>query len=212
MCLDEAVDEVPSPAGAGPPVRRHRRRRLALAAGVVLTALVGAGLYADLAGSGAGGGVIDPLVDRDHSPAPGFSLPELLTPSRHMSLAEFRGKPLVVNFWASWCYPCQTEMPLLESAFRSEAGRVAFLGIDTNDSRGAALRFLARVHVTYPSLVLHERASPVVTGYGLIGLPITFFISARGTVMGRHIGQMNAATLKAALDLAFGPGVAGQSP
>jgi cytochrome c biogenesis protein CcmG/thiol:disulfide interchange protein DsbE len=179
---------------------------------MLLTTLVGAGLYADLARSGAGEGVIDPLVDRTQTPAPGFSLPELLAPSRSMSLADFRGKPLVVNFWASWCYPCQTEMPLLESAFRSERGRVEFLGIDTNDSRGAALRFLKRVHVTYPSLVLSERASPVVTLYGLIGLPITFFVSPQGTLMGRHIGPMNAATLKAALALAFGPGVAGQSP
>jgi cytochrome c biogenesis protein CcmG/thiol:disulfide interchange protein DsbE len=174
--------------------------------------LVGAGLYADLAGPGAGGGVIDPLVDRTHTPAPGFSLPELLSPSRSMSLADYRGKPLVVNFWASWCYPCQTEMPLLEAAFRSEKGHIEFLGIDTNDSRGAALRFLKRDRVTYPSLVLSQKGSPVVSLYGLIGLPITLFISPQGTLMGRHIGPMNAATLKAALDLAFGESVVQPKP
>ena len=203
---------MPSQAGAARPVRSHGRKRWAIAGAIVLTLLVGAGLYADLAGSGAGGGVTDPLVDRTRTPAPGFSLPELRAPSRSMSLADFRGKPLVVNFWASWCYPCQAEMPVLESAFRSERGQVEFLGIDTNDRRGAALRFLQRVHVSYPSLVLSERASPVVSSYGLIGLPITFFISPQGTVMGRHVGPLNAATLKAALGLAFGPGVAGKDP
>jgi cytochrome c biogenesis protein CcmG/thiol:disulfide interchange protein DsbE len=166
--------------------------------------LVGAGLYAGLTGSGSGTSVNEPLVDRTQRPAPNFSLPELAWPGRRMSLADFRGKPLVVNFWASWCYPCQTEMPLLEGAFRSERGAVQFLGIDTNDVRSAALGFLERVHVTYPSLVLSDPASPVAASYGLVGLPITFFISPEGTVMGRHIGQMNAATLQAALELAFG--------
>ena len=171
---------------------------------VALSVLVGAGLYAGLAGSGSGTGVNDPLVDRTQTPAPSFSLPELAWPGRRMSLADFRGKPLVVNFWASWCYPCQTEIPLLEAAFRSERGAVQFLGIDTNDARSAALRFLKSLHVTYPLLFLSDPASSVAASYGLVGLPITFFISPEGTVMGRHIGQMNAATLQAALELAFG--------
>lgn len=194
---------MPSPVPAGRPRRRYRRRRWALiGAVVVLSMLAGTGLYAALAGSGSG--VIDPLVGRTHKPAPGFSLPGLLAPGREVSLADFRGKPLVVNFWASWCYPCETEMPLLEAAFRSERGAVQFLGIDADDTRNSALRFLKKVHITYPSLVLSDPANPVTTSYGLIGLPITYFISPAGTVMGRHIGQMNRATLEAALDLAFG--------
>jgi len=200
-----AEQEPPSAVLAGRRGRSHRGKRWALTGAVVaLSVLVGAGLYAGLAGSGSGTGVNDPLVDRTQTPAPSFSLPELAWPGRRMSLADFRGKPLVVNFWASWCYPCQTEMPLLEAAFRSERGAVQFLGIDTNDTRSAALRFLKRVRVTYPALVLSDPASPVATSYGLIGLPITIFISPEGTVMGRHIGQMNAATLQAALELAFG--------
>ncbi|MGO9657282.1 MAG: TlpA family protein disulfide reductase [Acidimicrobiales bacterium] len=200
-----AEHEPSSPVAAVRRGRAHRGKRWAVTGAMIaLTVLVGAGLYAGLAGSGSGTGANDPLVDRTQKPAPNFSLPELARPARRMSLADFRGKPLVINFWASWCYPCQTEMPLLEAAFRSERGAVQFLGIDTNDTRSAALRFLQRVHVTYPSLVLSHPASPVVTSYGLIGLPITFFISPKGTVMGRHIGPMNAATLHAALELAFG--------
>ncbi len=198
-----AVEEVPRQVPADRPRRAKRRRRWALIGTMaLLSMLVGAGLYADRAGSSTG--INGLLVDRTQEPAPGFTLPELLAPGRKMSLADFRGKPLVVNFWASWCYPCQTEMPLLESAFRAERGAVQFLGVDTNDSRGAALRFLKSVHVTYPSLILSDPASPVTTSYGLIGLPITFFISVDGRLMGRHIGPMNRATLKAALGLAFG--------
>ena len=120
-----------------------------------------------------------------------------------MTLAAFDGKPLVINFWASWCFPCQTEMPLLESAYRSDHRAVQFLGIDTDDRRGAAIRYLARVHVTYPSLFMPERG-PVAISYDVIGLPITVFISARGTLVGRHVGPLNGPTLSAALRLAFG--------
>ncbi len=143
------------------------------------------------------------LIDRTDRPAPKFSLPEVLVPSRQLTLADFRGRPLVLNFWASWCYPCQTEMPLLESAYRSARGAVQFVGVDTDDTRKAAAAFLARTHVSYVSLFM-PRPGPVSTSYQLEGLPITVFISARGRVLGRHVGQLNAATLKAALDLAFG--------
>lgn len=182
---------------------RHprRRRRWALAAAPLVLALVGGGLFAYFSSSNSG--VVDPLVGRTGKPAPEFSLPELLKPAVRLSLADFRGKPLVLNFWASWCYPCQTEMPLLESAYRSDHGAVQFLGVDTDDKRQAAIAFLARAHVTYPSLSLPHQGS-VSSAYQLVGLPITVFISAGGVLEGRHIGQFNAATLKAALKLAFG--------
>jgi len=168
---------------------------------MAVSALVAAALVADLSHSETG--VVYALIDRTNRPAPAFSLPEVLMPSRHLSLADFRGRPLVLNFWASWCYPCQTEMPLLESAYRSARGAVQFVGVDTDDSRNAAAAFMARTHVSYVALFM-PRPGPVSTSYQLAGLPITVFISARGRVLGRHVGQLNAATLKAALDLAFG--------
>ena len=168
---------------------------------IAVSAMVAGALIAYLSHSGTG--VVDALIDRTDRPAPTFSLPELLAPSRQLALADFRGKPLVLNFWASWCYPCQTEMPLLESAYRSERGDVQFVGVDTDDTRKAAAAFLARTHVSYVSLFM-PRPGPVSNAYQLVGLPITVFISARGRVLGRHVGQLNAATLKAALDLAFG--------
>jgi len=187
--------------------RRPGRRRRWLVAGAVVTlsVAVGGALYADL--SNRDTGITDPLVERTGAPAPPFSLPELGAPGRTVSLADFQGKPLVINFWASWCFPCQTEMPLLEQAYRSAHGTVQFLGIDTDDTKRAAISFTARLHVTYPSLFMPTRGA-ITVSYGLIGLPITIFISRSGTMLGRHIGQLNAATLHAALVMAFGTGLA----
>lgn len=108
----------------------------------------------------------------------------------------------MVNFWASWCVPCRIEMPLLERTFRSERGKVAFVGIDSNDTPSAARKFLALVHVTYP--VISDPNGRVSVKYGLIGFPTTIFISSTGKVLGRHIGQINSSTLRAALREAFG--------
>ena len=187
--------------------RRRTTRWILIVALAVLAAIAGTGVSIDLTGGGKTA-VVDPLVDRTDKPAPPFSLPDLLDPGQTMRLANFGGKPLVINFWASWCFPCQTEMPLLESAYRSDHGAVRFLGIDTDDKREAAIKFLARVHVTYPSLYMPQRG-PVAISYDLVGLPITIFVSAGGTLVGRHIGQLNAPTLKEALRLAFGAVAAG---
>ena len=142
------------------------------------------------------------LVGRTGQLAPTFSLPSLADPSHDLSLATFRGRPLVINFWASWCVPCRTEMPLLETAFRSERRKVAFLGIDANDTSSAARAFLAQVHVTYPAV--SDASGTVATKYGLYGLPTTVFISPAGKVIGRHIGELHTGTLHAALREAFG--------
>lgn len=205
MTLPNAAEARDGAAGGGGR-RRPMRHWLLFVALAALAALAGAGVY--IVVSSRNNAVTDPLVDRSDQPAPAFSLPDLLRPDRKMTLADFAGRPLVINFWASWCYPCQTEMPLLESAYRSDRGAVQFLGVDTDDKRGAAIRFLHRTHVTYPSLFMPERG-PVAISYDLVGLPITVFVSANGTVLGRHIGQLNGPTLRAALVLAFGPHAAG---
>ncbi len=166
----------------------------------MLSALVAGGLYAALTESGTA--VSSPLVDQTGRTAPVFSLPDLVAPDKNISLADFRGRDLVVNFWASWCGPCKSEMPLLESAYRAEHGRVSFLGIDSNDTRNSAVAFLADVHVTYPAA--SDAHGSVASRYRLFGLPTTVFISPRGKMLGRHIGQLNATTLKAALRQAFG--------
>jgi len=92
-------------------------------------------------------------------------------------------------------------MPLLEQAFRAEKGKVRFLGIDSNDTSSAARAFLQQVHVTYPAV--SDFNEDVAAQYDLFGLPTTVFISPSGTIVGRHIGQLNAVTLREALQDAF---------
>jgi peroxiredoxin len=94
-------------------------------------------------------------------------------------------------------------MPLLEQAFQAEHGRVQFLGIDANDTPGAARAFLDQVHVTYPAA--SDPNGSVATQFSLFGLPTTLFISASGTIVGRYIGQLHSDTLRAALEEAFHP-------
>ena len=143
----------------------------------------------------------DPLVGRTGQTAPAFSIPNLAMSSHTIAPADFRGKALVINFWASWCIPCRTEMPLLERAHRAAGGQVQFLGIDSNDTSGAAVTFLNQVHVTY--MVGSDDGGTVATDYGLFGLPTTVFISPSGTIVGRIIGQLHADILRNALKEAF---------
>ena len=168
-------------------------------AAVVVVAVVGGGLAAALGSSGGGPGE---LTGRSGAPAPAFSLPELADPGRNLGLSQFAGRDLVVNFWASWCFPCQQEMPVLQRASTALGHEVAFVGVDTNDSRSAALAFLQRVHVRYPTVF--DPGGQLSESYGLLGLPTTVFVSARGTVVGRHSGQLDGAGLDRALSQAFG--------
>jgi cytochrome c biogenesis protein CcmG, thiol:disulfide interchange protein DsbE len=180
--------------------RPGRRRWITIFASCGGLVLVGGGLYAALTQSDSA--VSTALVDRTNQPAPVFSLAGLLALDRTISSADLRGHDLVVNFWASWCVPCKTEMPLLESAYRAEHGRVTFLGVDTNDTRSAAVDFVAKVRVTYD--LASDPHGVLASRFHLFGLPTTVFISPSGRVLGRHIGQMNATTLDAALREAFG--------
>ncbi len=164
----------------------------------VLVLVVVAALEAKSSGSSS---TPDPLVGRTDKPAPAFALPSLTNSPATISLASLRGRPLVINFWASWCVPCRTEMPLLEKAFRAEHGRVQFLGIDSNDTPGAARAFLKQIGVTYPAV--SDGGGSVAIRYGLFGLPTTVFISASGAIVGRSIGELHPNSLPTALREAF---------
>lgn len=142
------------------------------------------------------------------TPAPGWSLPDLRNPSGVVSLAQFAGRPVVINFWASWCPPCRKEMPALASQARQLTGRVAFVGVDTSDQRGPAVAFAAQSGVTYP-LAFDPRAG-VADRYGSYGLPTTIFVSAAGQIVGRQVGGMTSTRLAQLLEQTFDVG--GKSP
>ena len=143
----------------------------------------------------------DPLVG--HA-APNFSLAMLRPHSRQSALAlsNFKGKPVVLNFWASWCDPCKEEAPLLESTWKQvQAQRkdVVFLGIDFQDSSDAGISFLHLYSITYP-IVLDADGS-VAIKYSVTALPQTIFINRNGTVVSRVPLELTAQVLSSNLQL-----------
>jgi len=192
--MDESVDIGPSTDEPRPWLTRRKFAVIGLVA-----VLVGFGIFQGVTSSP--NAPSNQLSGPRGAPAIDFSLPSVTTSHHLLSLSSFEGRPLVINFWASWCVPCRTEMPLLEAAYRNEKGRVAFVGIDTNDTPAAARSFLDKVHVSYP--VASDTSGSLAVKYGLFGLPTTIFVAATGKVLGRHIGQFYASTLHAALHQAF---------
>lgn len=129
-------------------------------------------------------------------PAPDFTVP-LLT-GGELRLADLRGKPVLLNFWASWCVPCAQEMPALEQAYRAYGDRVAFLGVSVQDTEPDALAFLRRTGVTYPNG--RDLDGSVSIEYGMTGVPETFFITQDGRIHRKWVGPLDPAKLRELLD------------
>jgi cytochrome c biogenesis protein CcmG, thiol:disulfide interchange protein DsbE len=125
--------------------------------------------------------------------APDFTLRRLDRPGM-LQLASLRGKAVVLNFWASWCYPCKQEAPALAAASKRWAGRVVVVGVDVNDFAGDARRFARKYGLDYP--LVHDNHNVTSPKYGLTGLPETFFIDRNGTVVEHVPGEVKASDIR----------------
>ena len=164
---------------------RSRRKLIALAgAGVALAALfalLAIGLINRSPVTGRSG------LTRVGKPAPEISMP--LLGGGKFELSAHLGSPIVINFWASWCPPCRQESPLLERTWRAYADRgVLFVGVDIQDDPEDALAYVDEFDLTFPNGM--DRDGKITVDYGVIGLPVTFFIGAKGIVEGRFVGAL----------------------
>ena len=170
----------------------------ALAVGLVL-ALLGLLIW-KVAFHNSGGGVAS-KIDKGHiTNAPNFVLSRLDKEGR-LELASLRGKAVVLNFWASWCYPCNKEAPALEKAWQGHDGHVVVLGVDVNDFAGDARKFMRQHKLTYP--VVHDNKNVTEPKYGVALLPETFFVDRNGRVVGHVAGQVRESDLRAGIERAL---------
>jgi cytochrome c biogenesis protein CcmG/thiol:disulfide interchange protein DsbE len=144
-------------------------------------------------------GSATPQQPRSAPVAPGFTLPVLGQAGQQVSLAQYRGKPVIINFWASWCPACQQETPLLASWYRQQHGQVALLGLDENDTTAAALKFAAAKGVGYP--VGFDPSTTVALDYNADDLPQTFFVNAQHRIVDHVLGAVTQAKLAQGLRL-----------
>jgi thiol-disulfide isomerase/thioredoxin len=171
-------------------------------------------------GSAADGTIAGAVTPAGRPPAASFSLPVLSgtgvggesgaggsggsggsgAGGGRVSLASYSGKPLIINFFASWCGPCQQETPLLARFYRTEHGRVALVGLDENDVTSNALKFARAKGVTYP--VGWDPGVIAGSAYDVISLPQTFFLNAQHRIVYRVFGAVTTADLAKGVELA----------
>lgn len=204
---------------------RRRRPTIALVAAVALACAVVAGLVAyavtprpvakgpvngvlsasGTASSGPGAGL--PVIGRG-KPAPGFSLPRL-GGGGPVTLSAYRGRPVVLNFFASWCPDCRAELQAFAAVSDASAGKVAFVGIDTNDSNPANAMSLLRAAGDRYAVGVDPNASVANGKYLVEALPSTVFISASGHIVGQVFGPQTTASLSSWIRLLESPASSG---
>jgi cytochrome c biogenesis protein CcmG/thiol:disulfide interchange protein DsbE len=126
-----------------------------------------------------------PLIGK---PAPSFALREVGT-NNTIDIAQFRGKPVVLNFWATWCMPCWEEHPTLVATARALQPNVQFLGVVFDDKEDKILGFLKQRGTSYPTVV-DERGKTAIA-YGVGGVPETYFLDENGVIRAKFAGPMN---------------------
>jgi len=134
-----------------------------------------------------------PPVLKAGTVAPDFTLPAL-DGGGAVSLSAFRGTPVIVNFFASWCPDCRAELGAMATVARTTKGSLAVVGVDSNESSdAAAVRLLTAAGATYP-VALDARAT-VATQYLVNALPVSYFIDASGRVVGAALGPQTVSAL-----------------
>jgi cytochrome c biogenesis protein CcmG/thiol:disulfide interchange protein DsbE len=162
--------------------------RTVLLIGALLTAALVALFYFSLGNDPTH--INSPLVGRT---APEFAL-KAVGNGELIDLAKLRGKPVVLNFWATWCVPCYEEHPVLVANARQLGPDVQFVGVVFNDTEDKIMQFLRERGASYPTLI--DEQGKTAIAYGVGGVPETFFLDKRGTVVAKYAGPLTSDALR----------------
>ena len=131
------------------------------------------------------------------------TLPDIALPDRNGKLRHFahwKGRPLLVNFWAPWCAPCRKEIPLLEQLNRTAAGQLQVIGVAV-DARPAVLRYARHAGIRYPLLIGLHRGLETIRALGMETVfPFSVFVDAKGRIVTLKIGILNRSQVRLILD------------
>jgi cytochrome c biogenesis protein CcmG/thiol:disulfide interchange protein DsbE len=170
-------------------------RRLALAAAIALAAgAVAAGLLLAAPGAEVGASGSAPAAERRL--APELEGNWLVPPP--VRLADLRGQPVVINFWASWCVPCRKEAPELARFDRELRGRAQLVGVDFQDAKQDALAFVREFGWRFPNV--RDPQGKLAARYGLAGLPTTYVLDSRGRIARTMTGAQTYEKLRQAVE------------
>ncbi|MBN1642656.1 MAG: TlpA family protein disulfide reductase [Anaerolineae bacterium] len=135
-------------------------------------------------------------------PAPSFAL--TMWDGSRVSLRDLRGEVVVLNFWASWCTPCEREAPALQSVWETYQDRgVTFLGVTYQDAEEAGRAFVDEYGITYANGT--DERGQISRAYGVLAVPETFVIDAQGVVARIYVGEVEADALAAQIEGMLGP-------
>ena len=135
--------------------------------------------------------------------APDFTVYDI--DGREVHLSDFFGKPIVVNFWASWCGPCKMEMPDFEEKYQELGGEVTFLMVNMTDGSRETVE-TAAAHIVqegYTFPVFYDTFSSAAITYSVYSLPTTYFIDAEGHAIAQATGAIDGATLQRGIDMIY---------
>lgn len=176
--------------GARPGKRTGKFKGIAfLLAGLVIGGILGAlVLLGGPAGNASGSRRLPPTVG---SPVKDFQLNAM--DGDALKLSDLKGKPVVINFWATWCAPCREEMPLLNQYAEKYADRVTVLGVNSGESEQQIEAFLVETPVSFP--ILLDATNAVTDDYYVRSFPMTFFVDAEGVLRAQHLGMLSESLL-----------------
>lgn len=135
------------------------------------------------------------------APLAGYAAPDFtlqLATGETVSLSDYRGTPVVLNFWATWCPPCRAEIPHFQSASQKYNGQVAILGVNDGEAPSKVNDFIREYNMTYP--VFLDTSHAVSIDYRVTALPTTIFINADGVIEELFPGIINEAVLEARIE------------